>query len=189
MAYASLERLKEYLGISVTADDALLETCIARAQVAIESKLDRVFEASADSTRTFDAIADVDGPTLYLDRDLCAITSITNGDSTAVATSSYVTEPRRDTPYYAIRLRESATISWTYDDSPEGAISVVGRWAYSLTAPEDIVQATLRWAALMYRQKDSGFETVAIPDAGIVTTPAGIPKDVGLLLAPYRRYP
>jgi hypothetical protein len=44
-------------------------------------------------------------------------------------------------------------------------------------------------AAYYYQQKDAQvFDTVAIPDAGVITIPSGIPADVKLILAPYRKY-
>lgn len=188
MAYASASDLKAYLGISSTADDTLIGSILTRAQKVIETECGRVFEASGDTTHTLDAIADVEDKTLYLDGDLCSVTSVTNGDSVAVASTEYIPEPRNVTPYYALTIKGSAGKSWGYTTDPENAITVVGKWAYSTTAPADIVHATIRLGAWMYRQKDSGMDGDRVLSAdGVLVMPAAIPNDVQAILKPYRR--
>jgi hypothetical protein len=194
VAYASVTDVKLYRGISTltggtgasTSDDAILTVLVAAAQKQIDSYCGRTFEAASTSERTFDAVTDVDGQRLWLDADLASVSVITNGSGTAV--TKYVTEPRNVGPYYAITLKASAAESWEYTDDPEGAISVVGYWAYSTAAPADIKMAATRLAAYLYAQKDSQvFETTMFPDAGVMTVPSGMPKDVQELLRPYRR--
>ena len=190
MAYADLATLKAYLDLTVTdaADDALITSLVARAQAAINAYTHRVFEASADTTRYLDADKDVDWAVLRLGADLAAVTSVVNGDGVTVTAGQYTTQPRNVTPFRALKLLASSGIGWTYTTDPEGAIAVTGKWAYSATAPADIVQACVRWAAHMYRQKDSStFETTVYPEAGIIERPVGMPADVRLLLQPYKR--
>ena len=188
MAYVELLDLKTYLGVTEDDDDALLVSLIDRAQAIFDGQTNRTFEATADTTRRFDAIADVDGATLLLDRDLCSITTITNGDSTTVSDDDYVTEPRNTAPYYAITLKASSGLCWTYVDDPENAITISGKWAYSSSAPYDIVDATIRLAVYLYRIKDANtWDVVAAPEYGTLTIPGGMPRDVRLLLAPYVR--
>lgn len=193
MAYASVTQLKTLIDIdaSETSDDALLGDLIDRAQAMIEAYTSRIFEATEDTTLTFDARLDVEedgaGRTLYLGySDLCQITSIENGDGSAVV--DYVALPNRATPYYAIKLKESAD-SWTYVSDPEDAISITGRWAYSVSPPADIVQACLRLAAWMYRQRDTGADADAtsITAQGVVVQPSAMPRDVMQMLRPYRK--
>jgi hypothetical protein len=120
--------------------------------------------------------------------DLCQITTVTNGDDTTVAASAYVTNPRNETPWYGLRFKLNSGLYWTFDQDPENAISITGRWAYSLTAPSDIIHATVRMATYLYRQKDSNtFDVTAIPGAGVIEVPQGMPRDVGKMLEPYRR--
>ena len=128
--YAAVDNLKSYLDISGTTEDVLLAQIIARAQHTLETQTGKVFEATADSTKTYDAITDVDGNTLTVDW-LCSITSITNGDSAVLAATDYVTQPRNTAPYYAIRLLASSGLAWTYDDDHENAITIVGKFAYT----------------------------------------------------------
>lgn len=187
--YCSLEQLKAYVGAATANDDSLLTDCIVRAQSVIESVTRRVFECAADSTRTLDAVADVAGRTLYLDADLCQITSITNGDGSAVSPAQIVGEPRNATPYYALTLKGSTGLAWTYTSDPEDAISIVGRWAYSVLPPGDIEQACVRLAGWLYRQKDSSSDLYrpTVSADGATLLPARLPRDIEYLLAAYRR--
>lgn len=188
MAYTTAANLKVYLGIADVADDALLTTLIAAAQAFIDAYTGRTFEATADSVRKHDAYRDVKGPVLWLADDCSAITSITNGDGATVAANKYVTEPRNSTPIYAVRLLSSAGVGWVAGTDPENAISVTGKWAWSATAPADIVQACTRLAAFMYRQKDNmGEGDRALIAGGGTVLPVALPSDVKAMLAPYRR--
>lgn len=189
MTYAVATDVKTYLGISGTGDDTLITALIARAQKAVDSYTHRMFEASADTTRRFEVGRDAVDRTLLFDEDLAVITSVTNnadGVPQTIASTDYVTLPRNKTPYYGIELLASKNVSWKYAADPAGGISVAGKWAYSTTPPDDIKQACIRWAAYMYRQKDAQvFDTIAIPDAGVIQIPAGIPADVKVFLGPY----
>lgn len=190
MAYAQVADVKLYRGIASTEtdDDALLATLIDAAQSAIDAYCDRTFEATTTSTRYYDAAQDVDGRRLYLDADCAQIVTITNGDGTTVASTSYTTVPRNETPYREIVLKSGSSVSWTYDTDPEDAITVRGRWAYGMTIPAAIGQAAVRLAAYMYAQKDAQvFETTLFPDAGVMTVPTGMPRDVQELLRPFRK--
>ena len=190
MAYCGVDELKEYLGVTGTADDAMLLTLLAAAQRTIDSYCARTFEATADTVRTFDSQRDVDGYTLTVDSDLCAITSIVNGDGTTISNSHYVTEPRNETPYYAIQLKTSAGKVWTSTVSgdSENAITITGKWAYSTSAPSDIAHVCKRLAAYIYRQKDNAGDLDRAVIAGNSTIlPAQIPSDIRLMLTPYKR--
>lgn len=187
--YATVEQLKHYLGITTRPDDALLSALLERAQTLIDTSTRRTFECSTATTRTFDAVADVKGPRLWLDDDLAAITSVTNGDGVVVTSGQYVTEPRRSTPYYALKLLASSNVAWTYTTDPEGAIAIVGKWAYSLTAPEDIQHACIRLAAFLYRQKDTAVDVdrPLLAGDGNVIMPTTLPGDVMAILNNYLR--
>lgn len=188
--YTTLNELKTYLGISATTDDVLLMSIIVRASEAVDSYTGRTFSAASDSTRYFDAIGEhiIDGRDLYLDHDLCEVTTVTNGNGTAISSTYYTTIPKNETPFYAIRIKQNYSSTWTYSTVWEDAISIVGKWAYSVNPPADITQATIRWAGYMYKQKDAQvFDTTAIPEAGVIQIPAGIPQDVRMLLRPYKR--
>jgi len=186
MAYTKPGALKRYLGISESTDDELLREMIAAAQKAIDNHCRRTFEADADSTRYFDYSPDcIEGLDLWLDVDLCAITTVTNGDSVVVASNERTTVPRNEAPYYKIRLLSDSGVTWTYDSEYMDAISVVGRWSYSTTAPDDIAQACVRLASVYFRGKDSPLTDVTAIEAGVVIKTPGIPADVKMMLRPY----
>jgi hypothetical protein len=186
MAYTTAQSLRVYKDIASSADDALLTDLIAAAQRVIDMHCRRTFEASADSTRYFDYSEEyIDGPDLWLDEDLCSITTVTNGDSVVVAAGERTTVPRNSTPYYCIRLLSDSGVYWTYSDEWMDAISVVGRWAYSTTAPNDIAQACTRLAAFYYKQRDAQLFDVTAIEAGTVLAPVAIPADVRAVLKPY----
>lgn len=190
MAYTTLADVKTYLGIptATTADDALITALIADAQAMIDSYCLRTFEASADTTRYFDAIEDVYGRALRIDADLCAVTSVTNGNGTSVTSGQYTTEPRNQTPWNELRLLLSSGVTWTYSTDPEDAITIVGKWAYSTTAPADVAGACKRLAAYLYRQKDNAGDLDRAVIAGNATIlPAQIPSDIMVRLAHYKR--
>jgi len=193
--YASLAEVKLYRGIATTetSDDTLLTSLIARAEEQIDSYCHRVFLApTTAAARYYDAVRYVspDRKTLYLDEDLATITTIANSNetSTTIPSTHYTPEPRNATPYYAIRLNHRSDELWTWSEAPEDAIAVVGRWGYATTVPADIAHATIRLANYLYSQKDASvYDVTVIPDAGVMTVPQGLPRDVREILDPYRR--
>ena len=119
-------------GSTGTSDDTLILDYIREVSKIINDVTGRKF-VPLIATRTFDANRDAhDGLLLRVDPwDLLAIGTITNGDATAVASTSYVFEPRGVTPYWGIRLKSSKGITWTYTDDPEDAISLSAcTWGY-----------------------------------------------------------
>ena len=185
--YCTNNEVKAYLGISGTTDDALIASLITAAQVQIDTFCHRTFEAASDSTRYFNAVSDRDGLVLWLDADLCSITTVTNGDGVAVTSSEYTTIPKNETPYNRLKLLVSAGKSWTFTTDPDDAIIIVGKWAYSVTAPADVGQACKRLAGFMYRQKDQQMFDVTVVEGGTRVTPLAIPNDVKEALEPYRK--
>lgn len=199
MAYADVPTLKAYMGgfrDASSEDDALLADILNRVTAAIDRYCLRTFAASADTTRYYDATTDVghgsaeERRTLHLDADLCQITSITNGDGTVLDPGDYITLPVNYAPWYAIRLKINSSIAWTYTDTPEGAIAVTGRFAYSVTPPDDVVHWTLRLAAWTYKQVDNYDASVDRPMVspdGVLRLPMAWPQDVLAGLKPFKR--
>jgi hypothetical protein len=194
MAYATVAQLRDYAGIVDDQHDALLGLLIARAQVVIDRHVGFSFEAAADSTRYFDSSdtrkgGHVDGRLLLFDTWCCSITSVTNGDGTAIASTYYVTEPRNGSRYYGIKLLASSGYTWEAqsDDDVEKAITIVGKFAYSTTAPADITHATCRLALWYYRQRDSSTDLDRPMLAeGVTILPSQVPADVLAILESYR---
>jgi hypothetical protein len=190
MAYGTLSVLKgHYLShLSSATDDGALTMLLANAQKIVDAETGLTFEA-ATATRYYDPTADCeDSLTLNLGYPLLTVTTLTNGDSSVIASTDYVLQPVNDTPKWKIKLKASKGHYWTYTDDPETAISVAGTWGWSATAPADIQQATYRLVAWMYASNDAHvFDTTAITEIGQVTVAHRIPADIMALLAPYRR--
>lgn len=189
MPYETLANLKRWLGVTSASDDELLQWSIDEAKAHIDRETLRTWEASADTTRTFDAVLDVRGRMLVFDAEIAAITSVVNGDGATVAASQYVPVPRNVAPYTAITLKLNSTVEWTWSTSPEGAISVTGRWASSITPPDDIARACRRLAAWYYIQRrnpDDLDRPIATAD-GMTLMPNRVPSDVWGALRSRRR--
>jgi len=187
MAYVTVKQLKAYLDISSASDDDLLEDLIDRTQSIIEGYTHRVFQVASATARYFDAIEDVEGVYLYLNDDLCTIDSvITDADGVETALTEdthYITDPRDKTPYHRLKMLSSHSYTWTYTTDPEMGIKVTGKWGYSASPSNKMIQMTLRMAAYFYRQKDAQvFDTVAMPEAGVIMIPQGMPADVKIYL-------
>jgi len=186
--YITLSTLKNYLGLTGSdEDDVVLEASIDRAQAAIDAYTNRTFEAASDTKHYgWDAVDDL---FLWLDAALYSLTSVANGDdsATAVSTDDITLWPRNQgPPYHKLRLDDGSTSTWQVDT--DYWIAVTGEWGYSASAPNDIVLATVRWAAYLYEQKDAPYTRVVANIAvGSVEIPATIPEDVRTLLNPYRR--
>lgn len=214
MAIISASDLKTYLGISSSTDDSLITALITAATKIIEAYTQRDFEVGADTTRYFTPGVDtgyagwragggswnddwhpgggnwVDhSSTLFLDEDLAQTpTTITNGDGIVVTSAQYVLIDRNRPPYRAIKLKGSTGLVWTYTNDPEYAISVVGRWGWSVTPPDDIVQAARRLSGFLYRQKDmQTYDATAFSELGVIRIKHRIPEDIMAMLDPYRR--
>jgi hypothetical protein len=69
---------------------------------------------------------------LWLGSDLLEVTTITNGDGTAISSSDYVLENRNATPYFAIKLKDNVDTFWQVDSESghEQIITVLGTWGY-----------------------------------------------------------
>lgn len=186
MSYCTVGDVLDYLGIEQGggATDNLLHRHVAAAQAAIDAYCHRTFEALADETRNVDSLGDhIRGRALFLDDELCAVTTVTLGDGTELTANDYVTSPRNKPPFNGLRLRHSSGHHrWTYLPDWEGAIQIEGRWAYSLTAPAPIQEACISLAAFYYRQKDQPFTDVTAVEAGVVMRPIGIPAHVRTML-------
>lgn len=192
MAYANLELLKsnEEIDADDESKDALLQHFLDSAQTSVNNFCRQTFEAAADTTRYFNPLRDVSGATLRLNGPLAQITSVTNGNGVLVTSGQYITEPGAGPPWKSLALKSNAGIAWTYSDAPENSIAIVGRWAYSVEAPADIAQATLRMASYLYRQRNNSVDLDRAVLAGNATIlPADLPRDIKTLLfqGGYRR--
>lgn len=189
MAYCTLADLKLELGIPTltTGDDTILATKIVNAQAIIDAYTRRTFEAAADTVRNY-GIEDTDGRDLLLDAELAAAptTVKTNLDAVTpitIPSTDYVLLPRNKAPYYAIRILGTSPYYWRYTSNENKAAEITGKFAFSTTAPADIVQACIRLAGFLYRIKDTNqYDVTASTETGQMIVPKGTPQDVVNLL-------
>ncbi len=202
MAYFTTAELKAYLGITSSSDDAELAHIPDRVTAAIDSYCHRHFEPEAEHgpaashTHHFTALLTVGGGdlldwrTLNLNHDLAELTSITNGDGTAISASDVVLLPLNVKPTNFIRIKSGINTTWTYTTSPEAAIAVAGKWSYSLDVPDDVKAAALRWGAHLYRLRTGATSVpadITVSADGVTSVSNRIPSDVAQMLKPYIR--
>lgn len=174
------------------ADTAILTRAINASETYIDGQTNRHFEAET-ATKYYErsALSRWDSRLLdLLKDDLLTITTLTNGDSSAtvIAAANYWLVPRNEgPPYHGILLKTDISDYWQWDT--DGWVSIAGTWGYSATPPGDVQQETLELAAFLYRRKDSQiWDTTAIPEAGVITIPAGIPATVTRMIERYKVY-
>lgn len=198
MAYITASDLKAYMGITSSGDDAQLALACTRAQSIVEGYTNRVFEwAGSAATKYFTPINEKlggqladDGRTLYtFGFDILELASITNGDGNTIPLIAIITLPLNVTPGYAIRIKSNTSYVWTFTGSPDAAVAVSAKWAYSLTPPAEVIAATLRIASYLYRQREGTPDTDrAIMSAdGVILAAPKIPTDATMILQAYRR--
>jgi hypothetical protein len=197
MSYITAADLRQYIGAVSTSDDTQLGFAAARAQQMIDTYCNRTFEATADTTRYYNALdlrygGDVDAFSneLRLDVDLCQLTRVTNGNGEIIPNNFLVQLPTNFIPKYSIKIMMNTSYVWTYTGTPDMAISVLGRFAYSITAPADIVAACLALGKYIYKARTSTIETdrAVLSSDGIILPGKNIPDAITAQIEPYRRH-
>jgi hypothetical protein len=191
--YTTYASVKVQGGIAVTdtSHDTLLGSLVTQVSRAIDRYTGRHFYATTE-TRYYAEDA-IDGDKLYLDEDLLAITTLTNGNSAAstIGASYYWLIPRNVTPYHAIRLKSTA--NWIVDQ--DCYVTVVGSWGYASTAPDDVAQACIVWVLTVYNSDGAtaGKTSETIGDYSVdFAMPSDArwmipPPSVAILLEPFRK--
>lgn len=187
--YAGTNDLRAYMsptGALSTDQDGLLQDCLDRAESAIDDYTRRNFVGTA-GTAFYSRYtqAQTYNQALYLNQDLFSLTTLTNGDGANIPVGSVWLEPRNlGPPYRILRLKSAYVWVWNTDSD----VQIVGTFGYGTVAPPDVQQATIRYAAYLFRQKDASGPTdvSGFPQAGETPVPRGMPDDVRYLLAPYR---
>lgn len=184
--YVSLDDFRDYLSSSGnlgTFQDGLLTDTLCRAEDAIDQYTRRRFDAQPGTRSYNQYTTSVAGRSLYLQEDLYRLDYLQTAVSQVVPMGSVFVEPRIGPPYRILRLYTSYVWSWNVDQD----VVVAGTWGYSLTAPEAVRAATVRWAQYLYRLKDVGVGDIAgFVEGGEAQYPKGMPDDVKGLLSPYK---
>lgn len=111
-----------------TVDDLVIEDLITVASRRVDDLIKRKFYPRIE-TRYYDVPEDND---LWLDDDLLAVITLTNGDDTAIASTDYVLKPNNSYPKYCLKLRDTTSVTWEYNSSSSGqqVIDLAGWWGY-----------------------------------------------------------
>lgn len=128
--YASLTAVKDELGIAAatTTYDAMLKRYIERASQWVEDHCHRIF-IPLTATRYYDCVG---SDYLYLDEDLLAVTTLTNGDADVLVDGTdFYKYPLNSPPYWRLDIKTDSGASFTYANTLQKAISLLGRWGYS----------------------------------------------------------
>lgn len=146
--YVVAADVKEFAGIAGDDVDPNIDTVIGDvigyAEEWINAATGTVWVATA-ATKLFDYYS---GDVVLLDSDLYSLTSITNGDGTAVATSDVFLYPRKGPPYRRIERKLTSSFSFNYPTAEKRqAITVVGRWGRTATPPKEVQTVTCILAA------------------------------------------
>jgi len=124
---ATLYQLRQRLGLAAsdTADDPRLLAALQAAAAHIEGAANRRF---CPRLATIHHTIGLDHTELPLDDDLLELTSLTNGDGSAISLSDVVAAPDSDEPTSVLRLINGLAFTW--DVTPVQAVAVTGLWGW-----------------------------------------------------------
>jgi hypothetical protein len=174
----------------------VLEDAVEQASRAVDLFMGRQFYASSE-TRYFDVPR---GRRLDLDKSLLSITTLTNGNSVAIASTEYNLWPKNGVRHWAVVMKQTSSIIWqpSSGGDTEAVISILGSWgdvdragtdAESVMLIETTHKACLHAVSDAYHKRfgENVGGTATITAAGVVITPQGLPQDVRDILSILRR--
>ncbi len=199
--YATLAQIKNYLSISDSTDNDLLEDLIESASRSIDRIANRRFYAdSTASARLYRAYSDV---FVYVD-DISTTTGLIvavdeNGNGTYSKTLTLNTDFIMD-PLTASALGRpftqltmvSNTESWPIfpgltQNGLRPGVQVTAKWGWP-SVPDDITVATLTLTADQYKRKDAPGGVLGLGDLGVIRmSPVG--RDVAQIVRAYKKIP
>ena len=184
--YCSATELKTRLDISGSGYDTTLATLATAASRWIDQHC-RVptdgFAATAAAHRYYNSDA-VDGRTLVLDAPLLSVTSLANGDGSAIAAGSYWLRPRNGAAGWYIELKSSVS-GWVFDTDTE--IDVYGVWGLAASTPPPVKEAAIVFAGWMFKRYQAALSDATVNfDLGELTYSQAVPKQVIALLDPFQ---
>jgi hypothetical protein len=186
-AYCTVDQVKESgrLNILSDDDDATLDSFVGGVSEWIDVYCRRptsAFAVASNTTRYY-CPDDCDGQVLRLDDTLLTLTTLTNGNSTVLGTSAYRLHPRNQPRYNEIHLLSAYQWSWTDMDSE---IAVNGKFGYSLTVPKPVEEATIHYAAWLFKRYQAALQDANVNfELGQIQYGKRIPEGVLAWLEPY----
>lgn len=133
-SYATLADYKNFVtarGQTATTDatdDAIIKDLLEQASRYLDGETGRQFYPTIE-TRLYDV---PNTRRLKLDGDLLEVLTLTNGDTTTLSSTEYITHPANTSPYSALSIRETSTQRWvtSTNANTEQVISVRAIWGY-----------------------------------------------------------
>ena len=185
-AYCTANDIALALNIAGAQDDGWLTTLADSASAWIDAHCavpSGGFAVTVDSTRSFDICALDDGA-LRLDAPLVSLTSLTNGDGTAISTATVRLYPLNSGHCWTIQML-STGVGWQWVQ--DGLYTVTGKWGWSTTPPTPVKEAAVMLAAWLYKRYQAGLQDAANNvEIGQMMYSERMPKQVVALLAPFR---
>lgn len=156
--------------VAFTGDDDARRNALATIVEAVSRGIDRECRRTfytVQATRLYDW---PDRGYLRLRDDLLSVLSITTNSGQSLDSTDISLRPLGGPPYFEIV--PVSGVSFEYDGTPFGAISVTGSWGYQTTVPADIKLAAIIWAAYTYAKADvPALQKVSSGDINFIMTP------------------
>jgi hypothetical protein len=139
-SYATLADFKNFISVrgqstnmnADTVDDAQIAEILEGVSRYIDNRTHRTFYPRYE-TRYFSVPEDQGNSRLmYLDDDLLAAITVTNGDTEVITSTDYNLLPKNHNPKFGIQLLPTANVGWnaTVAGSPDYAVSILGWWGF-----------------------------------------------------------
>ena len=190
--YATLAELKSRLGLSDTADDAVLESVVTAVSRQIDQWCGRRFWASTQ-TRLYTAVS----ATMVLTDDVLAVTALrTDSDGDGVYESTWSTADYRLRPANAALESQAEPYTWigaaprasySFPASLDEGVQVTGTFGYSTSTPPVVNEACLIQAGRIFRRRDAVFGIAGSAEMGQAIVVPRLDPDVRALLSPLAR--
>ena len=182
--YATVEDLKQSLGITDSSDDTMLDAILAAVSRQIDQYTNRRFYATTE-TRFYTArrVSDV-----IIDDCLSITTLATDADGDRVYEKTWSATDFDLYPYNATPFtRVEATVKGAYlfPVNIAKGVKIIGSFGYSATVPEPVNRACLLQAARLYKRKDALFGVMGSAEMGQLLVIPKMDPDVKLLLSGY----
>lgn len=184
-AYCTIAQIKTSLNIAGSQDDTLL----TRIALSCSDWLDRHcnvpssgFQPSSSTRYYSSASLDRDGD-LVLDVPLLELTSLTDGAGISILIADAQLFPINGSRKWRVHLK---TADWQIASS-EDRVAVTGKFGFSLTPSEAIVEAATMLSCWVFKRYQAALQDNAVsPELGTVIYGSAMPKQVVELLKPFR---
>lgn len=188
MAYCTESEIKQRLDINSATYDGMLGQLANVASDWIDAHCmlpQGAFAVAADTARYYDPSALSYEATLKLDQPIVSVTTLVNGDGVTLPGAAYRLHPRNASPYWSIRLLSG--YAWQF--GIDGEIAVTGKFGWSLTRPKPVQEAAIMLSGWLFKRYQAALQDATVNlDLGQLVYSDPIPKQVTMMLAPFRAY-